>query len=114
MFTCGGDASVSWLKSGSWPISTICMDSVGGASAMTALAILRLSDSLRRLPTKIATFLGAALTRPFLFADWEMAASPTKVTGVEQREVRRVKRLFAGGVSDVKLHRRHRDPRSPS
>src|SRR5437762_1063446 len=52
----GGVAvSRSWLYSGSPPISTISSFSDGGASAMSTFAILRVNDSLRRLPTSTAT-----------------------------------------------------------
>src|SRR5450631_1458094 len=50
-----GLASLSWLYSGKLPISTISSLSVGGARAISALASLRLNDSLRRLPTITAT-----------------------------------------------------------
>ena len=46
------DASSSALQCGSWPISTISCFSDGGASAMSACAILRLRDCWRRLPTR--------------------------------------------------------------
>src|SRR5215472_18420767 len=51
----GGFASMSWLKNVSSAISMISGSSVGGATLMNVLAILRLKDSLRRLPTTMAT-----------------------------------------------------------
>jgi len=50
-------SSRSWLYSGSSPSSTNSHCSDGGSTAAMAWAYLRVSDSLRRLPTRTATFL---------------------------------------------------------
>lgn len=50
----GGVDLRSSLNIGNPPILTILRDSVSGAKAIIALAGLKLYDSLRKLPTKIA------------------------------------------------------------
>src|SRR5262249_16727168 len=57
--------SIAWFKNVSSAISTISGLSTGGATLMNVLAILRLKESLRRLPTTMATEYG--MTIPFKY-----------------------------------------------
>src|SRR5439155_6842104 len=57
----GGLSSRSWLYSGSSPISTALICSAAGDMAISAFAILRFSEPLRRLPTRTATLCCCAM-----------------------------------------------------